>query len=191
MFNQQNPNPQKPPLGEIQSRVPYEEALVRAFDKLTSQVLVFLLGWGIILIILATIKPDISIQLLASIYFLSALGVAVYVWQEKRSVVGQGNNRRKRVRVRAGRAEGSTYVSGTRGAIPMSPDDIDVRLGRGKDNARVIGLDAGEIDSVDSKFSRSNQENYLIELFRQLEASDRRELVRVADDLLKKDSQET
>jgi hypothetical protein len=65
--------------GEKQSSPPYEAALNKAFDKLTSEILIFLLAYTILLIGLAVFGSGIATQFRNLLYIIPVLGVVAYV----------------------------------------------------------------------------------------------------------------
>src|SRR5688572_2568702 len=99
---------------ESVSRGPYEALLTRAFDKLTSQIFIFLLAYVILLISLSVFSPQLTTTLRTLLYLIPALGVIAYIWLRRREIVKGA--KQQGIDVKAGIVSGSARVTGARGA---------------------------------------------------------------------------
>src|SRR5437016_2686080 len=88
---------------------PYEVPLTRAFDKLTSQIFLFLLAYVILLIGLAVFGSQLADTLRNLFYVIPVLGVLAYVWLRQRKIVQVAKN--NGIDVRAGIVSGSARVT--------------------------------------------------------------------------------
>jgi hypothetical protein len=163
---------------KVRAGAPYESTLLRAFDKLTSEVFVFLLAYVILLIGLAWFVPAFSIELRILLYILPVLGIAAYVWLQSGRITKEAEEHG--VQVWSGVAAGSAYVAGVRGGLAALLGRVKVFSGIATGRARVIGVDAGS----ESLESEGAQEGYLLETFRKLDESNRRKVVNEASRLL-------
>jgi hypothetical protein len=159
---------------------PYEVPLTKAFDKLTSQIFLFLLAYVILLIGLAVFGSSLVATLRNLLYILPVLGVIAYLWQQQRAIAKDGKGRG--IDVKAGKVTGDARV----GAIFNAPGGVDtssnigVRVRDARDRARVVGVEFGS-------GNESNDEmNYLVRLFQQLSKQDQRKLIASAQTMLDK-----
>jgi hypothetical protein len=156
------------------TKPPYEDALLRAFDKLTSQIFLFLLAYLILLIGLLVLAPTLSIELRNLLYILPILGVAAYVLLQWRRIKKQARNHG--VQVKSFWATRGAYIGGLRGRGASFDGNVNVRstIARG---AQVVGVDQGR-EGVEGE--------YLLRLYDQLEPTAQRKLVEEAVRLLEK-----
>src|SRR5436305_7829631 len=77
----------------VSRNAPYEVPLTKAFDKLTSQIFLFLLAYVILLIGLAVFGSNLAVTLRSLFYILPILGIAAYLWQQQRAIVKDGKDR--------------------------------------------------------------------------------------------------
>ena len=162
---------------KLRNAAPYEGVLLRAFDKLTSEVFVFLLAYLILVIGFAVFSPGLVTPLRTLIYILPILGIAGYLWIKSGRVTKRAED--SGVQVWSGVATGSARVTGVRGGIGSLLGRVKVRSGFAGGDARVVGVDVGS-----EAEGRGAQEEYLLELFRKLNASDRLKLVSEASRIL-------
>jgi hypothetical protein len=165
--------PPKKPSGEAESpAVPYEKALLKAFEKLTSEVLLFLLAYMILLIGSETLAPSMSSTLRGLLYIIPILGVGAHVWLKRTNVAKAARDHD--VEVSAGITTGSAQVTGLRGPASATPASIKVSSGFAGDHAQVTGVDHGPTGRTDDPPA---DEQYMLKLFRELDDAGRRELV--------------
>src|SRR5438876_1425239 len=88
----------------VSRNVPYEVPLTRAFDKLTSQIFIFLLAYVILLIGLAVFGSGLIVTLRSLLYILPVLGVIAYLWQQRKTIRRDGEDRG--IDVKAGKITG-------------------------------------------------------------------------------------
>ncbi len=159
---------------------PYEVPLTKAFDKLTSQIFIFLLAYVILLIGLAVFGENLANSIKVLLYMIPILGVAAYVWQNQKKIRGQA--RKSGIDVSAWRVTSSgrvVAVNGAKSGDPI-PENVKIRVGSVSQNAEVGGVVYGTEESGDTS------ENYLLGLFAHLDERNRRELITSAQTLLDK-----
>src|SRR5437868_7186506 len=103
----------------VSRNAPYEVPLTKAFDKLTSQIFLFLLAYVILLIGLAVFGSSLAVTLRSLLYILPILGVGAYLWQHQRAIVKDGKDRG--IDVKAGKITGQARVGG----VVNAPRDRD------------------------------------------------------------------
>lgn len=156
-------------------KLPYETALNKAFDKLTSEIFVFLLAYMILVIALVTLRASIPDGVRALLYVIPILGVTGYAWLRKRTVIREpqaGGVSVKALFVK------DAYVGGVRGVGPASDAGaVDVSVGVAAGGGTVVGVDRGnEADDL----------RYLSSIFHQLTDSHRRQLIMSASQMLER-----
>lgn len=166
-----------------QSIAPFEGALIKAFDKLTSQIFIFLLAYVILLIGLAGFGSEMAATLRNLLYIIPVLGVVAYVWLQQRQIIKQASD--KGVHVRAGIVKDSAYVAGRRGPISDSPDTVTVGVGLAS-RGTVIGVDNSSADDTGVDTPQSSDAKYLMDIFQKLNESNRRKLIGSAQGMLNK-----
>ena len=157
---------------------PYEVPLTKAFDKLTSQIFLFLLAYLILLIGLAVFGASLVVTLRNLFYILPVLGVIAYLWQQQRVIVKDGKDRG--VDVKADKITGQASVGGVVNA-PRDrdiPDNVRVRVRQARDRARVRGVEYGDGDES------TDEANYLTQIFQQLSQQNQRKLIDSAHRML-------
>jgi len=157
---------------------PYEVPLTKAFDKLTSQIFLFLLAYVILLIGLAVFGSGLAVTLRSLFYIVPILGVAAYVWQHHSAIVKDGKDRG--IDVKAGKVLGHAHVGGVVNA-PRDRDisnDVKVRVRRAQDSASVIGVEYGNGDESNDETS------YIARIFQQLSSQNQRRLIDSAHRML-------
>src|SRR5687767_2395358 len=160
---------------------PYEPVLIKAFDKLTSQVFIFLLAYLILVIGLGVLAPDITSQLSTLLYVLPMVGISSYVWQRRRSLAREA--RQQGISVKAGIVTGEAQVAGirsTRGDANL-PSDVSVGVGLASGRSRVEGVVIGA-EGTSADAARDAQ--YLNAIFEQLSPVQRRKMIASAQRLL-------
>jgi len=155
----------------VSRNAPYEVPLTKAFDKLTSQIFIFLLAYVILLIGLAVFGSSLVVTLRTLLYILPVLGVVAYLWQQQRAIVKDGRDRG--IDVKAGKITGQAWVGGIVNA-PRDRDvsnDVRVRVRQAQDNARISGVEYGD-------GNESNDEtSYITQIFQQLSQQNQRKLI--------------
>jgi len=151
--------------------LPYEHALLKAFDKLTSEIFIFLLAYLILVVGVAWLVPTMSSSLQVLLHVLPVLGIAGYLWLHSGSLVKTAESHG--VEVRSGLALGSARVAGALG-LGGRPDRVKVKSGIAAGNAQVIGSDSSGITTPEDK---SDDEQYLLHTFRQLDPAERRQVL--------------
>ena len=163
----------------LATTVPYEAVLIKALDRLTSQVFIFLLAYTVLLVLLAMIGGVLDSTLRSILALVPILGVAAYVWLRRTDIATQATE--QGIDVRAGWTSGRASVAGVTGATERSalPDHVVVRTGAARDDARVVGVEfAARESELDSA--------YLNELLTHLTVANQRRLIASAQRLLDK-----
>jgi hypothetical protein len=152
---------------------PYESALGMAFHKLSSQVLIFLLAYVILIIGMELFAGGATAQLRLLLYLIPILGAGVHVLLEKRKVRANG------ISAAAGYASEST-VEGVRGDPGKVGGPVRVVAGFAVKGAKVRGVDmgGGEVD-------RPADLTYLSDLFAKLDDEGRQKVIGTAMGLLR------
>jgi hypothetical protein len=156
---------------------PYETALNIAFNRLTSQILIFLLAYVILLIGIAVLGAGIETRLLTLLYIIPILGVVAYVWLQRRSVP---NVPERNVDVSSLVAKDDSLVAGEIGDYGASSGDTKVSA-LFTSGSTVAGR---MIESPRRKESDVSQD--LIDVYKKLAPENRSRLLTNAFDLLKK-----
>jgi hypothetical protein len=159
---------------------PYETVLIKAFDKLTSQVFIFLLAYLILVIGLAVFAPQLVAEVRTILYALPVLGIGAYLWQQHRTLAGQA--KRHGINVKAGITTGDARVTGVvsdADSVDL-PKDVNVTAGLATGKSRVVGVVVGQEEAGDQAIDTQ----YLLETFQQLSAHKRRKLIASAQKLL-------
>jgi hypothetical protein len=140
--------------------------LSKTVDKLTSQIFLFLIAYAILLVCGAIWAPSMPVELRAAFCGLPALGLAAYVFFERRklSKVAESHG----IKVQSGIATDEALIIGVKGSNAPS-GDVVVSAGYASGKAKIIGQD-----------SSSGSEAYLIEICRTLNDARRAELVSAA-----------
>lgn len=179
--NQPSYSPKSSPEPNISMpSAPYEYVLIKAFDKLTSQVFIFLLAYLILVIGLAVFAPQLTNEVRTILYVLPVLGIGAYLWQQQRSLASQA--KRHGINVMAGITTGEARVTGVRLASGSDgqPHDVSVGVGLASGRSRVEGAVIGQEDT--DKLASDSQ--YLLETFKQLGPQKRRKVIASAQKLL-------
>jgi len=162
---------------------PYEIPLTKAFDKLTSEVFLFLLAYLILLIGLAVFGSNLVATLRDLFYILPVLGVIAYLWQQQRTIVKDGKDRG--IDVKAGKITDQARVGGVVNA-PRDrnvPNAIRVRIHRAQDSARISGIEYGDGDELNDETS------YIARVFRELSQQNQKNLIESAHRMLTQQEQ--
>jgi hypothetical protein len=158
---------------------PYEDVLNKAFDKLTSQVLIFLLAYMILLIGVAVLGNGIDSGLRTLFYIIPIMGVAGYIWLQRwRHVSGEEDSKRD-VDVRGHVTRGGSEVVGERGRVSDRSGSTKVRSGLASDKSRVVGRDVPGSGGEDPTIPRD-----LIDIYHELDRGNRGRLLTYAQNLL-------
>src|SRR5215470_16459936 len=91
--------------GNSNRSAPFEAPLTKAFDKLTSEIFIFLLAYVILLIGLAIFGSELANTLRNLLYLIPVLGVMAYVWLQQRKIVNVAKE--QGINVKAGIVGGS------------------------------------------------------------------------------------
>jgi hypothetical protein len=159
--------------------LPYEGVFTKALDKLTSEVLIFLLAYATLIVVLAVFAPSIPKSLQTLLYVIPVLGIAGYGWLRRRAIARR--SQRGGVRVKSVVARDG-YVGGVRGMERGQPPPSDVRVTAGlTESSHVVGVDYGGGEA-----GGGVSEGFLLELFRQLSEVDRRRLIAAAGRMVDK-----
>jgi hypothetical protein len=159
------------------STAPYEAALLKAFDKLTSQVLIFLLAYVIVLIGVAWFGDGIDSRLRMLFYLIPIMGVLAHVWLQRRRHIRRAMERD--VYVGAGVTTGGSTVVGEGGRVSEQPGQTQVHSGYAGGRSTVAGRMTPEASSKDPVISQD-----FIETYHQLSRENRIKLLSDAQDLL-------
>ena len=168
-----------------QTNAPYERALNIALNKLTSEVLLFLLAYTILLIGITVFGSGLPTELRTLFYIIPILGVVAYVWLQKRNIVKReaaGN-----VRVGSSVARRGAEVIGVRGPGPEQGNTTVDSLFAS--DSHVIGRDYGRADSQTASAADAADVRYLVEIFQKLDEAGRNELMTNALEIRKKHGQ--
>jgi hypothetical protein len=159
---------------------PYETVLIKAFDKLTSQIFIFLLAYLILVIGMAVLAPQLTTQVRTLLNLLPVLGIGAYAWQKRKSIAGEA--RRHGIDVKAGIVTGGAQVIGVQSASASAsvPKDVSVGAGLASGQSRVAGVVLGQEESSNN----AADARYLLETFQQLDRQKRRKLISSAQKLL-------
>jgi len=157
---------------------PYEVPLTKAFDKLTSEIFLFLLAYVILLIGLAVFGSSLIVPLRTLLYIVPILGVAAYLWQQQGTIVKDGKN--QGIDVKAGKVLDDAHVSGVinasrEGAIPSN---VKVRVKKASGRARVSGAEYADGNASDNKTGNT------LQVFQQLSSQNQMELIKHAQEML-------
>lgn len=161
----------------LSTSAPYENVLNTAFSKLTSEILVFLLAYMILLVVLVWIGPTLGTPLLGLFYVIPVLGIIFYVWVKRQRIVAMPQDSRD-VTVKVRKAEGESSVVGERGVFPTTAGSTVVTAGHVRDQARVEGR------AINNTTDASAQ--LLIPLFEKLDQRNQWKLISNAQSMLNK-----
>lgn len=163
---------------------PYEATLMNAFGKLNSEIFIFLLAYLILVIGLGVFAPGLANPLRTLLYGLPVLGIAGYLWQRQRMLVREA--RQHGISVTAGVTTGRARVVGVEGPAGTGalPENVAVRSTLASGDSKVGGLVAPE--AVPSAQAAPASEQYLLDLFRQLDGDSRNQLMMTAMKVLEK-----
>jgi hypothetical protein len=157
--------------------LPYGAMLRAGLEKLTDQVLIFLLLYVMLLIGVSVFAPDMANQFRALLYIVPILGVVAFVWVRRRSL--KVSARTRDVRVQSAIAVGAgTYVGGERGTGQDGTGATNVGSLLAAGGAAVIGRD------VPVQTQELPRVQYLLEIFHALDELKQRKLIADAQRLL-------
>jgi hypothetical protein len=170
-------DPREQIAGAINSQLsaPYEAVLMRALDKLTSQIFIFLLTYTMLLIGLAAYGAEIAAWLRNLLYIIPILGVLAYVLLQQRRLARKAAAHG--VQVRAGIVKDSAYVAGIRGIAREFLDNVRVSVGWVSGEAQVVGVDETRRLDTESEAPKGTEAQYLLSLYQGLSKTDRSRLV--------------
>jgi len=189
MSEQNNSNQEDQPAVELgpptddtvgpQLGLPYEAVLLKAMDKLTSQILIFLIAYTILLIALYAYGPQMATWLRNLFYIIPVLGVGAYAWLRRRDIVKEADA--KGIDIRAGIVRGSARLVGAQGVTGEAPENLKLSVGYADDQAEVLGLDYGG-----SEEQLGNLTKAMNEIYEKLDQDNQIKLLNSARRLLKK-----
>jgi hypothetical protein len=170
----------------VSTATPYEGALIKAFDRLTSEIFIFLLAYFILIVGLSFLNVRMTDTLRNLLYIIPILGVVAYLWVRQHELVRDakehGVDVKEGVRVDVGTVSGEADIAGVIGGGEGPAGNVDVAVRRASDRARVRGIEYAQADA----HSPSVDEGYLVNLFQQLDVTSRRRLIAQAQKLLEK-----
>jgi hypothetical protein len=180
MSEKENPGNDEAKLENIKS-APYEPVLLKAFDKLTNQILIFLLAYVILLIGIGVFANELSETLKNLLYIIPILGAGVFVFSQDRKISNDAKN--KGINVKGGWVSEKGEVTGVRASseLESAPDNVSVFGGVVK--GKVIGYEVGNGEDDEKK---PFDVGYLTEMFSQLNDTNRRKLINSAQNYLEK-----
>lgn len=152
------------------------EFLSQALQRLTSEVLIYLLAYAVLVASLIIWGKPVNPALRNILYILPPLGVAAYLFQQRRRIK---SNRPPRVVVRALLTWGKGSVIGIRGKGYQG--DVKVKAGVTA-NGKVVGVDVRqEVEAAAVDIT------YLTDLFNKLDKKGRQKVILVATELQPED----
>jgi hypothetical protein len=143
---------------ESQTTIPYEAALGKAFDRLTSQIFIFLLAYTILLAGLAFLGSGISESIRTLLYIIPVLGVLAYGWEQKRKIAKEAADHGVRLGVLF--ASDRAYVGGVRGSAGGEPQNVSLGAGVVRGDAQVVGVDTAPPDADRQSPVRASNEEF-------------------------------
>lgn len=158
--------------------LPYQVALNKAFDKLTSEVLIFLLAYTILVVAVLFLREHIPHTFAILLYLIPLLGILAYGWLRKKTIVR--DPAAAGIRVRALLVGGKGQVFGVKGpgSVQGEHGHVNVAAGVVRGDGQVVGIDQSP------KLSGGAQ--HLLEIFDRLDEEGRAKLVASALRLLEK-----
>jgi hypothetical protein len=175
------------------SNAPYEAPLAKAFDKLTSQIFIFLLAYVILLIGLAVFGAELAAALRNLFYVIPIIGVVAYVWLKQQEIVRSAKKRgvdvKRGIVVSARNVQDQAIVMGATGVQGEKPGNVTVDVGRASGKSKVVGVDyatpdkSGDLQDIDVK--------QLLNIFSQLSSADKNELLMMAFRMRQKNSNDS
>lgn len=147
-----------------------------AFQKLSSEVLIFLLAYVILIIGMEFFASGAAAQLRGLFYLIPILGAGGYVLLEKRKVRPYGISA-------AGVYVSGATVEGVRGDPGRVGGPVSARVGVANKGATVRGVDMGG-----GKLDQPADLAYLCELAAKLDEAGRQKLIGTATELLREQS---
>jgi hypothetical protein len=158
---------------------PYEVSLTKAFDKLTSQILIFLLAYVILVIGLSIFGKNLTNSFKTLLYIIPVLGVAAYLWENQKAIRREADE--NGIDVSAWIVKGAEVVA-VEGAKrgDSIPEKVVVKPKLVFDNAKVKGLVFGSDKPADAS------EKYLMEQYMKLDEENKGELIDYARKLIRK-----
>jgi hypothetical protein len=186
MSEQTDATPREIPPSLVSTAAPYEDALIKAFDRLTSEIFIFLLAYFILIVGLSFLNVRLTDTLRNLLYIIPILGVVAYLWVRQHELVRDakkhGVDVKEGVRVDAGNVSDDAVITGVSGAGEGPIGNVDVAVRRASNRAIITGIDYAQADA----HSPSEEERYLVKLFRQLDVTSRDRLIAQAQKLRKK-----
>jgi hypothetical protein len=165
------------------SHGPYEALLTKAFDKLTSQIFIFLLAYVILLISLSVLSPQLTNAMRNLLYIIPVLGVMAYIWLQQKKIVKDAKE--QGIDLQAGIVSGSARVTGVRGAKADSalPESVRLRVGVAGGKADVGGVIYGD---GEPEVPQNSYLEVLSDIFKKLSKSNQIKLISSAQSLLER-----
>lgn len=184
-MTQENPdNP--PPLVNASSASPspYEAVLIKAFERLTSEIFLFLLAYAVLVVVLSVFNVAMTDTLQNLLYLIPILGVITYTWVRQRSLARDAKKWEETpkdgVYVEVDQARGNADIGGIVGSHQEPTTNVGVVVKRASDHAKVRGIEYGQHNQT----LPLADESYLVDLFQRLDDTRRRKLIGQAQKLL-------
>ena len=172
MNNSLKPAEDTPSAPQINIPVALVDTLTRTVKRLTSQVLLFLVAYLILIVILILAGAAIGSEVRAGLSFIPVLGVTAYVYLQKKTLDTQTRAVDNHTRVVVESVEnvkiGGRFGQGGNEGV------VDVQVKDAKD-AVIVGIDA-----TPSATSQDSERDYLLKIFDGLGADGRRKMVSAA-----------
>lgn len=147
----------------------FGSTLQRIVEKLTNQMLLFLLGYGLLLIGITQVDTQLPEPVSLGLLLIPIVGASAYMYEKKRKL----QHELRLVNVGVGFAGDRAYVAGVRGE--GVDGDVDVGVGVATGGAQVLGVDAAP-----SAHLGDAQAAYLIQIYENLDDAARGQLIQRA-----------
>ncbi len=176
------PTEDAPLASQINIPVALVGTLTTTVKRLTSQVLLFLVAYLILVTILILAGAAIGPEVRAGLFFAPVLGIMAYVYLQKKTLDAQTRAVDDRTRVVVERVE-NVKAGGRLGQVG-NEGEVDVQVKDAKD-AVIVGIDA-----TPGILFQDSQRDYLLKIFDALGPDARRDLVEKAMELEAKRSKQ-
>lgn len=162
------------------SSAPYEAPLTKAFDKLTSQVFIFLLAYVILLIGLAVFGSEMATTLRNLFYIIPILGVVAYLWLRQSEIAKKAS--KQGIDISSGivsvftrKVQDQAVIKGATGVQGDLSSSVTVDVDSAKGQAQVIGMEYAAPSKPESPQNVDAQQLLLV--FNQLDPADQGKLL--------------
>jgi hypothetical protein len=153
---------------------PYAAALSKAFERLNSDIFIFLLAYMILVLAVGILAPRVSETLRALLYVVPILGIVGYTWGQRRKISRRSASG---LEARVGYVDGRAEVTGTRirGEVSKMPDtSARVVVGVARGDATVRGVD---VVTGDEASDLDSDAHFLLDTFKALDSENRKAVV--------------